>query len=112
MSRVCIRAVTGTGRLELAGQEALYWRQLAMVEEKDELAKDFKDYLAKSLPDGVTGTLDNFDDLTSYDSDLVAHIKIAGDLGVRWIDDSTRYLARGIEVTWEAYTRSYIEHYG
>lgn len=74
-------SVTGTGRVEFAGQEALYWRQLALEEDKDELAKDFKDYLAKSLPDGVTCSLDTFDDLTGYNSDLVAHIKITGDLG-------------------------------
>jgi hypothetical protein len=40
------------------------------------------------------------------------HPKIARDLGVNWVDDATRYLNRGIEVTWEGYTRSYIEHYG
>ena len=40
------------------------------------------------------------------------HPKVARDLGVRWADEATRYLNRGIDVTWEAYTRSYIEHYG
>jgi hypothetical protein len=40
------------------------------------------------------------------------HPKIAQDLGVRWVNGATRYLNRGIEVTWESYTRSYIEHYG
>jgi len=28
------------------------------------------------------------------------------------VDEATRYLNRGVEVTWEAYTRLYIEHYG
>ena len=40
------------------------------------------------------------------------HPKVARDLGVRWVDEGTRYLNRGIEVTWESYIRSYIEHYG
>ena len=40
------------------------------------------------------------------------HPRIARDLGVRWVDEATRYLNRGVEVTWEAYIRLYIEHYG
>ncbi len=40
------------------------------------------------------------------------HPKVARDLGVKWADESTRYLNRGREVTWETYIRSYIEHYG
>jgi hypothetical protein len=40
------------------------------------------------------------------------HPKVARDLGVRWADEATRYLNRGIEVPWERYVRSYIEHYG
>ena len=43
---------------------------------------------------------------------IPVHPKIARDLGVKWADESTRYLNRGREVTWEAYIRSYIEHYG
>jgi hypothetical protein len=37
---------------------------------------------------------------------------VAEDLGVGWADQKTTYLSRGREVTWEAYIRSYIEHYG
>jgi len=40
------------------------------------------------------------------------HPKVARDLGVNWADESTRYLNRGRDVTWESYIRSYIEHYG
>lgn len=40
------------------------------------------------------------------------HPKVAADLGVRWADEKTRYLAFGREMTWEDYTRRYIEHYG
>ncbi len=74
-------AVTGTGRIVLGGQEALHWRQLALLEEKDALAQEFNDYLAQSLPDGVTGSLDGFDDLAAYDSDFTGRIRISGSLG-------------------------------
>ena len=57
-----------------------------------------------SLASGVDASLRN--------PQVPIHPRIARDLGVRWIDDSTRYLDRGIEVTWETYIRSYIEHYG
>ncbi len=40
------------------------------------------------------------------------HPKVARDLGVTWADEKTRYLAFGREMTWEAYIRRYIEHYG
>jgi hypothetical protein len=59
---------------------------------------------AVSLTAGVDASLRN--------PQVPIHPKIARDLEVRWVDGSTRYLNRGIEVTWEAYTRSYIEHYG
>lgn len=40
------------------------------------------------------------------------HPKVAHDLGVKWADETTLYLNRGIEITWETYVRSYIDHYG
>ncbi|MBV8494147.1 MAG: hypothetical protein JO162_11810 [Alphaproteobacteria bacterium] len=40
------------------------------------------------------------------------HPRIAHDLGVRWAHEGARYTVRGRQVTWEAYIRSYIEHYG
>ena len=63
--------VTGTGRFVLSGQEALYWRQLALVEDAGELAKDFTDYVGASLPDGTKGELDGFDGLTDYEGPIL-----------------------------------------
>ncbi|MGE5268661.1 MAG: WcbI family polysaccharide biosynthesis putative acetyltransferase [Thiohalocapsa sp.] len=40
------------------------------------------------------------------------HPKVAGDLGVRWVDTKTRYLNHGREISWEEYVRRYIAHYG
>jgi hypothetical protein len=57
-----------------------------------------------SLASGVDASLRN--------PQVPIHPKIARDLGVRWVDEATRYLNRGTKVTWERYTRSYIEHYG
>lgn len=46
------------------------------------------------------------------DPQVPVHPKVARDLGVAWADETTRYLHRGREITWESYIRSYIEHYG
>jgi hypothetical protein len=40
------------------------------------------------------------------------HPKVARALGVTWADERTKYLYEGRSVTWESYTRAYIEHYG
>jgi hypothetical protein len=57
-----------------------------------------------SLTESVDGSLRN--------PQVPVHPKVARDLGVKWVHDGTRYLNRGRELTWEAYVRSYIEHYG
>jgi hypothetical protein len=68
--------------------------------------------VAKSV--GVTApiSLDETYDATLRNPQIPVHPKVARDLGIRWADEGTRYLNRGIEVTWESYVRSYIEHYG
>jgi hypothetical protein len=73
--------LTGTGRFVLGGQEALYWRQLALLEDAAELAKDLTDYVAASSPDGVKAELTGFEGLTDYESDLTANLKFSGVLG-------------------------------
>ena len=57
-----------------------------------------------SLGEGIDASLRN--------PQVPVHPKVARDLGVGWADETTRYLNRGIEVTWETYVRSYIKHYG
>jgi hypothetical protein len=74
-------AASGKGRFVLSGQEALYWRQLALEEDAASLAKDFTQYVSASLPDGLNADLERFDGLTDYDGDLTARIKLSGALG-------------------------------
>jgi hypothetical protein len=40
------------------------------------------------------------------------HPKVAHALGVTWATENTKYLYNGEQITWETYTRRYIEHYG
>jgi len=73
--------VDGLATMKLSGQEALYWRQLALVEDSSELAKDFSEYIAASLPDGVKGKFEGFEGLAEYESDLTAKVTLSGVLG-------------------------------
>ena len=68
--------------------------------------------VAKSV--GITApiSLDERYDATLRNPQIPVHPKVARDLGIRWADEGTRYLNRGLDVTWENYVRSYIEHYG
>jgi hypothetical protein len=68
--------------------------------------------VAKSLGVLAPISLDESYDASLRNPQIPVHPKVARDLGVRWADEGTRYLSRGIEVTWESYIRSYIEHYG
>ncbi|MGD0789462.1 MAG: hypothetical protein ABR898_15900, partial [Terracidiphilus sp.] len=73
--------VEGTARLAISGQEALYWRQLALEKDRNEVAKEFTEWIQASLPEGVTADFDRFDALDRCDTDLIATAKLAGTLG-------------------------------
>jgi hypothetical protein len=72
---------TGTIRLVMTGQEALYWRQVAQENEKGEVSKQFNEWMRASMPEGVTADFDHFDGLEDYDATLVATANLAGTLG-------------------------------
>jgi hypothetical protein len=40
------------------------------------------------------------------------HPKVARALGITWANEKTLYAYEGRPITWEAYIRSYIAHYG
>jgi hypothetical protein len=40
------------------------------------------------------------------------HPKVARALGITWADEKTLYTHEGLPITWEAYIRAYIGHYG
>jgi len=65
-------------------------------------------------PLGISGPdpLSQTADATLKVPQVPVHPKVARDLGVKWADERTRYLAFGQELTWENYIRRYIDHYG
>jgi len=74
-------AVEGSMRIVMTGQEALYWRQLALKNDDVEVMKQFDQWIADMVPDGVQAHIDHFTSLDDPDSNLVAYIKTQGAVG-------------------------------
>ena len=74
-------AITGTFRFIMAGQEALYWRQQALLNDEDEVKKRFDRKLMEILPEGIEAHIDHFIALDDPDSNLIANVHAQGVLG-------------------------------
>jgi hypothetical protein len=74
-------AVDGNVRFFMTGQEALYWRQLALAEDNAEVKKEFDLWLAKIVPEGVEAHVQQFIALDDPDAKLAAVITIQGNVG-------------------------------
>jgi len=74
-------AVKGTARFVLTGQEALYWRQLAIRNDEEEVKKQFNESIRASMPDGVEADFNHFLGLPDYDSKLMAVVNVSGNMG-------------------------------
>jgi len=73
--------VKGDARVVLSGPEALYWRQLALQNDEEEVKKQFIESLRNSLPDGVQAGIDHFVALDDSNANLIAVLKISGSIG-------------------------------
>jgi hypothetical protein len=73
--------VKGSLRVEMAGQEALRWRQEALQVDPEELKKRFDQELEKVVPEGVEAHVDHFEALDKPDGSLFAVATITGALG-------------------------------
>jgi hypothetical protein len=74
-------ALTGIFRFDLTGQEALYWRQLALTNDETELKKLFEKSLESIFPEGIEAHLDHFNGLSDPNQKLIASIKAQGSYG-------------------------------
>lgn len=73
--------VSGTAEIQMSGAYALYWRQLALENSEDEVRKQFNEELREQLPEGAEAELDHFLQIDDPDSNLVAIVKIGGNMG-------------------------------
>jgi hypothetical protein len=73
--------VQGSLRFVITGQEALYWRQLALGNDEEEVKKQFDRQLEKNIPEGVEAHVDHFLGMDDPSVNLVVMIKAQGTLG-------------------------------
>ncbi len=74
-------AITGAFRFIMTGQNALYWRQLALRNDLDEVKIQFDHTLEEMIPDGVEAHVDHFLQLDDPDANLMAIVNVHGVLG-------------------------------
>jgi hypothetical protein len=74
-------ALTASFRFSMTGQEALYWRQQAIMNDEAEVKKQFDKSLESIIPDGVEAHVDHFTGLDDPGVDLIAIINAKGAIG-------------------------------
>ena len=74
--------VKGTVRIMMKGPDALHWRQLTLENDVEEVKKQFNESIRNDVPDGVQVDFDHFISLDEYESNLMAVVKVSGNLGV------------------------------
>ena len=66
----------------MKGPDALHWRQLTLQNDVEEVKKQFNESIRNDVPDGVQVDFDHFISLDDYKSNLMAVVKVSGNLGV------------------------------
>jgi hypothetical protein len=74
-------SVDGNLRFIMTGQKALEWRQKALENDEAEVKKQFDQWIATMVPDGVEAHVDRFTALDDPDSKLAAYVNAQGTLG-------------------------------
>jgi hypothetical protein len=74
-------SVKGSIRVVLGGQDALRWRQVAILSDESEVKKLFNEWMKLSLPEGIQSDFDHFLALDDYESNLMGIVRISGSLG-------------------------------
>jgi hypothetical protein len=73
--------VKGVVHFVMTGPRALYWRQLALENDVEEVRKQFSELMNAYLPEGVKGDFDHFLGLGDSNVDLVGVVNISGNIG-------------------------------
>jgi hypothetical protein len=73
--------VKGAVRFVLTGSDALYWRQVALRNDQDEVKKQFNESIRGDLPEGVQADFDHFLGLDDYESSLMGIVNVSGTIG-------------------------------
>jgi len=74
-------ALSGSVRFIMSGPDALYWRQLTLENDPDEIKKQFNESIKDVFPDGVQADFDHFLALDDYSVNLIGIVKVSGNIG-------------------------------
>jgi hypothetical protein len=85
--------VDGNVRILMTGQEALYWRQLALENDEVEVKKQFEQWVTDMVPDGAHVQIDHFIALADPEYTLAAVVKVQAEAGAA---TSKRILVPGL----------------
>jgi hypothetical protein len=73
--------IKGTARFVMTGPNALYWRQLTLEDDEDEVKKEFNETMRAYLPEGVQADFDHFLGLDDPSVNLVGIVNVSGSIG-------------------------------
>jgi hypothetical protein len=73
--------MTGTVKILINGPAALYWRQLNLTTDPDEVKKQFNESLREVLPQGISGEVSGFQGIDTSAGYLSATVNVSGQLG-------------------------------
>lgn len=74
-------SLNGTLRFVFKGQDALYWRQMALRNDTDEVQKRFTEWAHSVVPDGVVPEMEHFLGMDDANGNLMAMVKVHGSMG-------------------------------
>jgi len=73
--------VSGTVKILMNGPAALYWRQLNLTTDPDEVKRQFSESLHEVLPQGIAGEVTGFQGMDTSAGYLSVAVKVSGQLG-------------------------------
>jgi hypothetical protein len=73
--------IDGDVRIVMTGQEALYWRQKALLITEPEVKTQFDNWIGGMIPDGVGAHVDHFIAMDKTEEALAAVVRVQGTLG-------------------------------
>jgi len=74
-------SVHGILRYVMTGPEALYWRQLALENDVNEVKDQFSNFVRNELPVGIDADFDHFVALDDYNVNLMGFARVKGNIG-------------------------------
>jgi hypothetical protein len=72
--------VKGAVTIAMSGMDALYWRQLTLQNDVEEIKKQFNDSIREQIPEGVTAEVDHLTALDDSSQNLIAVVNVSGSL--------------------------------